>query len=78
MPLSPSIGHAPVHAVAIFSISGGVGIMMADRAEELGFRLPPLPVAAAQRLKQTVPFASTMNPIDVTGQVDSERVSSVY
>lgn len=64
--------QAPAGAVAIFSISGGVGIMMADRAEELGLRLPPLPAAAAQRLRQAVPFASTVNPIDVTGQVFSQ------
>lgn len=58
--------------IAIFSISGGVGIMMADRAEELGLALPPLTEDAAQRLKQAIPFASTINPIDVTGQVFSQ------
>lgn len=62
---APAAGQA----IALFSVSGGVGIMMADRAEELGLRLPPLPDAAAQRLKQAIPFASTLNPIDVTGQV---------
>lgn len=60
--------------VAIFSISGGVGIMMADRAEELGLALPPLPDDAARRLKDAIPFASTINPIDVTGQVFSRPV----
>jgi acyl-CoA synthetase (NDP forming) len=58
--------------IALFSVSGGVGIMMADRAEELGLALPPLPEPAAQRLKQAIPFASTLNPIDVTGQVFSQ------
>lgn len=58
--------------LAIFSISGGVGIMMADRAEELGLPLPPLPDDAAARLKAAIPFASTLNPIDVTGQVFSQ------
>lgn len=62
-------GVEAVLPVAIFSISGGIGIMMADRAEELGFALPPLPEEAAQRLKLAIPFASTVNPIDVTGQV---------
>jgi acyl-CoA synthetase (NDP forming) len=61
--------HLPV---AIFSISGGVGIMMADRAEELGLALPPLPDDAAKRLKDAIPFASTINPIDVTAQVFSQ------
>lgn len=58
--------------LAIFSISGGIGIMMADRAEELGLALPPLPDDAARALKGAVPFASTSNPIDVTGQVFSQ------
>ena len=58
--------------IALFSVSGGVGIMMADRAEELGLALPPLPGPAAQRLKEAIPFASTLNPIDVTGQVFSQ------
>lgn len=63
---APAVRGKPI---ALFSISGGVGILMADRAEELGLRLPPLPEMAAQRLKQAIPFASTLNPIDVTGQV---------
>ncbi|WP_028219772.1 acetate--CoA ligase family protein [Paraburkholderia oxyphila] len=54
---------------AIVTVSGGVGIMMADRAEALGLALPPLPEACAARLRESVAFASTANPIDVTGQV---------
>lgn len=77
-----SAGDAGVNAVrgkpvAIFSISGGVGIMMADRAEELGLALPALPDEAARRLKQAIPFASTINPIDVTGQVFSQPAALV-
>lgn len=55
--------------LAIVTVSGGVGIMMADRAEELGLPLPPMPDAAAEALRTAIPFASTANPIDVTGQV---------
>ncbi|HKB55031.1 MAG TPA: CoA-binding protein, partial [Ramlibacter sp.] len=58
--------------VAVLTISGGVGIMMADRAEEHGLRMPALPDAAAQRLLAAIPFAATANPIDVTGQVFSQ------
>ncbi len=72
----PAEEEAPLAAngapIAILSISGGVGIMMADRAEELGLTLPPLPDDAAARLKAAIPFASTHNPIDVTGQVFSQ------
>lgn len=58
-----------VAPVAIVTVSGGVGIMMADRAEQLGLPMPPMPHAAARALRTSIPFASTANPIDVTGQV---------
>ncbi len=44
-------------------------IRMADGAEQLGLPLPPMPEAAATALRTAIPFASTANPIDVTGQV---------
>ena len=59
-------------ATALLSISGGAGIMMADRAHLLGLDLPAFPPAASQRLKEAIPFSSTINPIDVTGQVFSQ------
>jgi len=58
-----------VAPVAIVTVSGGVGIMMADSAESQGLPLPPMPDAAAAALREAVPFASTTNPIDVTGQI---------
>lgn len=58
-----------VTPLAVVTVSGGVGIMMADRAEELGLPLPPMPEAEAEALRTAIPFASTANPIDVTGQV---------
>lgn len=61
-----------VAALGIVTVSGGVGILMADRAEELGLPLPEMPEAAARELRTAVPFASTANPIDVTGQVVSQ------
>ena len=56
-------------AVAIVTLSGGVGTLMADRAEELGLELPPFTDDEAAPLKRAVPFCSTINPIDVTGQI---------
>ena len=58
-----------VAPVAIVTVSGGVGIMMADSAESQGLPLPPMPDAAAVALREAVPFASSTNPIDVTGQI---------
>lgn len=54
---------------AIVTVSGGVGIMMADRAQALALSLPPLPAQYGDRILARIPFASTANPIDVTGQV---------
>ncbi|WP_454739620.1 acetate--CoA ligase family protein [Cupriavidus necator] len=72
----PALWHCPdgldasaVTPLAVVTVSGGVGIMMADRAEELGLPLPPMPEAEAEALRTAIPFASTANPIDVTGQV---------
>ncbi|WP_321933273.1 acetate--CoA ligase family protein [Paraburkholderia sp. J8-2] len=65
-----SKGRRPQSAAsAIVTVSGGVGIMMADRAEALGLELPPLPEASGARLRERIAFASTINPIDVTGQI---------
>lgn len=62
-------GAGAATPLAIVTVSGGVGIMMADRAEQLGLPLPPMPDNAAEALRTAIPFASTANPIDVTGQV---------
>ncbi|BDB27915.1 acetate--CoA ligase family protein [Cupriavidus sp. P-10] len=62
-------GAGAATPLAIVTVSGGVGIMMADRAEQLGLPLPPMPDDAAGALRTAIPFASTANPIDVTGQV---------
>ncbi|MDH0736879.1 acetate--CoA ligase family protein [Achromobacter spanius] len=58
--------------LGIFTISGGVGALMADEAEEAGLSLPEPDAAAQARLLERVPFAGPRNPVDVTGQVVSE------
>lgn len=58
--------------LGIFTISGGVGALMADEAEEAGLSLPQPDSAAQARLLERVPFAGPRNPVDVTGQVVSE------
>lgn len=55
--------------VAIITQSGGAGVLMSDRAEELGLSVPSLaPQTVARLRKVLLPFASLGNPIDVTGQ----------
>ena len=55
--------------LGIATQSGGAGVMMADRAEEVGLVVPELGAATQQRLAQVMPaFGAAGNPVDVTGQ----------
>ncbi|MGY6270748.1 acetate--CoA ligase family protein [Achromobacter denitrificans] len=58
--------------LGIFTISGGVGALMADEAADTGLALPEPASGAQARLLERVPFASARNPVDVTGQAVSE------
>lgn len=65
-----SFGMLPREArVGLMSVSGGMGIQMADAAERHGLALAPMPEATQARLRKRVPFASARNPVDVTAQV---------
>lgn len=55
--------------VAVFTISGGVGIMLADQLAERGFTLPETPTEVKAKLKAILPIAGTQNPIDTTAQI---------
>jgi len=55
--------------LGIVTQSGGAGVLMADRAEELGLQVPVLQSATQQALQQVIPgFGAAGNPVDVTGQ----------
>ena len=57
------------NGLGIATQSGGAGVMMADRAEEMGLVVPELGAAARARLAQVMPaFGAAGNPVDVTGQ----------
>ena len=59
--------------VALITQSGGAGVLMADRAEELGLEVPVPSPEIQGRLKEVIPaFGSASNPIDVTGQFLAE------
>jgi acetate---CoA ligase (ADP-forming) len=60
-PKSPRLG--------VVTLSGGVGIQMADAAIEMGLALPRMPDAAQQKILAMVPFAGPANPVDTTAQV---------
>ncbi|EZP79329.1 Acetyl-CoA synthetase (ADP-forming) [Novosphingobium resinovorum] len=55
--------------LGIVTVSGGVGVLMADAAAELDVALPELPDATQDDLRTLVPFAGTRNPVDVTAQI---------
>ena len=61
--------HAFGSGLGIATQSGGAGVMMADRAEELGLEVPTLAPETQQRLAAVMPaFGAAGNPVDVTGQ----------
>ena len=60
------------NTLGVLTVSGGAGVLVADAAETLGLVLPPMPAATQRRLKQRLPFASPLNPVDVTAQVINE------
>jgi len=58
--------------VGLLTVSGGVGVMMADDAADAGLNVAQLPPAAQDLIRARVPFAATSNPVDITGQVTAE------
>jgi acetate---CoA ligase (ADP-forming) len=67
----PRIASGP--GLAIATQSGGAGVMMADRAEEVGLIVPELSPETQLRLRDVVPaFGAAANPVDVTGQFVAE------
>jgi len=59
--------------VAVFTSSGGFGVLMADRCEARGLHLPELSEATKSRLREIVPpYAALSNPIDVTAQLSTD------
>lgn len=55
--------------LAIVTISGGVGIFMADVATEHGLDVARLPAPIGAKLQAIVPYAGIRNPIDMTAQI---------
>jgi acetate---CoA ligase (ADP-forming) len=59
--------------LGIVTQSGGAGVLLADRAEELGITVPVLAPETQRRLKEALPgFGTSGNPVDVTGQFVAE------
>ncbi len=55
--------------VGVITLSGGAGVLLADRCVEHGMELPPLSQATADSLRSFVAaFATVGNPVDATPQ----------
>jgi acyl-CoA synthetase (NDP forming) len=63
--------------VGIVTLSGGAGVLLADRCVEHGFELPPLSEPTTQKLRKTlVSFASCSNPVDATAHGYNDNFAS--
>ena len=63
--------------VAIATLSGGAGVLLADRCTEEGLTLPPLADATVKTLREFVaPFATVANPVDATPQGYNDNYAS--
>ena len=58
--------------ISLQTISGGVGVQMADDAVRYGLEVAPLPAPVQRKLKALIPFAGTNNPVDFTAQALNE------
>jgi acyl-CoA synthetase (NDP forming) len=58
--------------LAVMTISGGAGVLMADAAERFGVDLAPLSPAAQAEVVGWVPFAAARNPVDLTAMPINE------
>jgi acyl-CoA synthetase (NDP forming) len=58
--------------IAVVTASGGFGVLLADAASAQGLALPALAAATQQHILSLVPFASPVNPVDMTAQVSSK------
>lgn len=66
--LLSKFGSSLGNNLAILTLSGGQGVLLADLCEAHSIKLPP-PSQSAEVLRQALPdFAALTNPIDLTGQ----------
>jgi len=72
-----ALANLPVlksNKIAVVTDGGGFGIVATDAAIKLGLELPPLDNSSIKSLKSFLPsYASTKNPIDITGDATDER-----
>lgn len=58
---------------SIVTVSGGIGILMADDCETSHLELPELPQSSKEPIRALLPFAPVANPMDTTAQVTAVK-----
>lgn len=67
--LLSKFGSSDGNNLAILTLSGGQGVLLADLCEAYAIKLPPPSPQSAEVLREALPeFAALTNPIDLTGQ----------
>jgi len=65
------------NGVGVLTLSGGAGVLLADRCIESGLRLPEFAAATTEELKKTlVSYASSANPVDATANGYNDAFAS--
>lgn len=59
----------PLTSVGILSVSGGIGVLMADACVEAGLDVPAMPPDTLAEIHAVQPMAGGRNPIDTTAQL---------
>jgi acyl-CoA synthetase (NDP forming) len=59
----------PLESVGMISVSGGIGVLMADACIEAGLAVPALSPEALAEIRAVQPMAGGRNPIDTTAQL---------
>jgi len=59
--------------VGVISISGGIGVQIADFVSDAGLTMGQVPEATQDKLRALVPHCSPRNPIDMTGLVTTNH-----
>ncbi|HKU69219.1 MAG TPA: acetate--CoA ligase family protein [Burkholderiales bacterium] len=63
--------------IGVATLSGGAGVLIADRCTESGLELPAFTEATTAKLKETlVSFASSANPVDATANGYNDAFAS--
>jgi len=57
----------PNDRVGLVTVSGGIGVLMADAAVRAGIEVSAMPEAAQESIRALVSFAAARNPVDITG-----------